>query len=112
MMFASDKMSTIVNTADGIQERLKTYLVELLMTPWTNSSDARKAIVMVIYNQNRGVCIDSHRSRLKMEAEAKPPAWHYNVTSVFGEVKKEAEEVKKHGDTEWQAPPSWMKKNF
>ena len=56
MTLVADKVSTMVKSVPDLTSA-RTYLVELLMTPWTKSSDACKAIVMAIYQQEQGKCI-------------------------------------------------------
>ena len=79
MTLVADKVSTMVKSVPDLTSA-RTYLVELLMNPWTKSSDACKAIVMAIYQQERGKCI--------LEIGDTSPQWWMNLEKAMEESEK------------------------
>ena len=79
MTLVAGKVSTMVKSVPDLTSA-RTYLVELLMTPWTKSSDACKAIVMAIYQQERGKCI--------LEIGDTSPQWWMNLEKAMEESEK------------------------
>ena len=73
MTLVAGKVSTMVKSVPDLTSA-RTYLVELLMNPWTKSSDACKAIVMAIYQQERGKCI--------LEIGDTSPQWWIGVDDI------------------------------
>ena len=81
MTLVADKVSTMVKSVPDLTSA-RTYLVELLMTPWTKSSDACKAIVMAIYQQEQGKCIT------EIGDYGDHPQWWMNLEKAMEESEK------------------------